>query len=117
MKRTITLFLLTISLTQAGCVSYDAETGEYWELRKQRYKFDVVKSRLENLKVGMSKLDVLFILGSPARGTKDKWTYLPDRPGTLLPAEALVVEFENDRYVRHRYDLVLLGSRISEPFD
>lgn len=78
----------------------------------QKYSIDEVMEEAESLEPGMSKLDVLLELGSPAERRGDVWVYLPSSPGLLLPKLALEVEFEGERYVSHSKQPVLVGERL-----
>ena len=99
-------------LFTGGCTSHEKSSGKYWDLRNQRYSYDEVKNRLDQLHEGMSKLDVTVTLGSPAKAYENMWIYLPDRPATYVPGEAIVVEFDGSTYKRYRKTLVILGDPI-----
>jgi outer membrane protein assembly factor BamE (lipoprotein component of BamABCDE complex) len=107
------LFAVTTLLALAGCRTESVETEVAGgKPPYQRFAFDEVKERAKELRPGMSKTGVLLLLGSPARREADSWIYLPSRPGTLLPAEALEVEFRGDRYETHTFQPVIAGERI-----
>ena len=106
------LLLVLMSLT--SCVTYDAETGEALPRGNQRYTFDVVKKRADDLKVGMSKLQALLTLGSPAESDDrgNTWVYLPERPGLLIPARALKLEFHDGHLADFGYHAIVLGAQL-----
>jgi len=107
------LFAFTTVFALAGCRTESVETEVAGgKPPYQRFAFDEVKERAKELRPGMSKTGVLLLLGSPARREADSWIYLPSRPGTLLPAEALEVEFRGDRYETHTFQPVIVGERI-----
>lgn len=98
----------------AGCVQVDPETGETVPRGNQKYAWSRVTEASQDLRTGMSKLDALLLLGSPAEKDKagDVWIYLPERPGVLLPASALRLEFRDDVLVEHGYHPIILGQRL-----
>jgi outer membrane protein assembly factor BamE (lipoprotein component of BamABCDE complex) len=97
----------------AGCRTEGVETYTYdGKPQNQLYELDAVKQRVARLERGMSKMQVLLTLGSPAKRQADRWVYLPSRTGTIVPAEALEVRFVNDRYVEHRWQPIVVGERI-----
>ena len=79
---------------------------------QQMHKFDEVKQRVDRLRPGMNKLQVLALLGSPAVQEYDHWDYMPDHSGLVLPAQLMRVEFDGGRYVRHRFLPIVLGETI-----
>jgi outer membrane protein assembly factor BamE (lipoprotein component of BamABCDE complex) len=103
---------LILFLFVCGCNTYEKNSGKYWDLRNQRYFYEEVKSRLDQLHKGMTKMDVAVTVGSPAKTYENMWIYLPDRPAIYVPGEAIVIEFEGNLYIRHRKTLVLLGETI-----
>ena len=78
----------------------------------QRYTLSAVKARLDRLRPGMQKFEVMIALGSPAQQTNSQWVYLPERTGLLIPSSALVVDFERGLYVSHRFQSIVLGERM-----
>jgi outer membrane protein assembly factor BamE (lipoprotein component of BamABCDE complex) len=98
----------------AGCVSVDPETNQVIPRGQQRYEFDEVTKQADRLELGMTKFDVLNLLGSPAekddRG--DKWVYLPERSAILVPGRALVLEFRSQRLAEFGYHSIILGKRM-----
>ena len=107
------LFIL-IPLLLVGCVNVDPETGKTIPRGKQRYEFETVERRAEQLKEGMTKLDVTLLLGSPAETSDDGdvWVYLPERPAVLLPSRALRLVFKNNLLEKHEYDSIILGQKL-----
>ena len=97
-----------------SCVTTDARTGQVIPRGNQKYEFDEVVERAGELRDGLSRAQVLLMLGSPAE--KDEggnvWVYLPERPGVLIPARALRLEFENGRLIDHGYRSIVLGQRL-----
>ena len=109
-------FVVTaLSLFISACTQHDPITGDVIPQGNQRYTFSEVKRRTANLIPGMSRRDVLIRLGSPAHRAGDDWVYLPERPGVILPAEALRVRFERGRYTNHAYEPIILGERLPMP--
>jgi len=102
------IFVSVLVLT-AGC---SANKYEASHIRNQKYSLDKVSRHVEKVQPGMSKLEVLAILGSPAIRETDSWQYLPERSGYVVPAKALHVEFENNRVVGHRYVTIVLGEQL-----
>ena len=105
----LTAVLLAVLL--AGCVNVDPQTGKTLPRGDQYYEFDVVQRRSEKLELGMSRLAVLMLLGSPAEksGDDEVWVYLPERPAVLVPARALRLRFEKDRLADFGYRPIVLG--------
>ena len=111
MIRPILASLALLALAPA-CVTQDVESGEMIPREGQRYNWDKVKKLAEHLQVGMSKQDVLFLMGSPAEMEETKWIYLPERYGILIPAEALQLDFEGVLLVKHEYRPIVLGTKL-----
>jgi len=113
MARVFAPLILVASLVVGGCVHVDPNTGKTKPRGHQRYKYEVVKRQAKNLKEGMSKYNVLMLLGSPAEesGDKDVWVYLPERPAVLIPSSALRLYFENGVLKEHGYRPIILGGR------
>jgi hypothetical protein len=80
----------------------------------QRYPFDKVQEHVGELKDGMTKQQVLMLLGSPAEVDKEDglWIYLPERYGILVPARAYRLEFKDGLLVEHGYRPIVLGARL-----
>lgn len=106
--------LLVLVGSLLSCVNVDPETGETIPRGSQRYEFSRVKEAAEGLHKGMTKLEVLFLLGSPAEKAArgDRWVYLPERPGVLIPATALQLEFQWDELVEWGYHPIVLGQKL-----
>ncbi|MEO0652214.1 MAG: outer membrane protein assembly factor BamE [Planctomycetota bacterium] len=101
-------------LVLAACVTVDAQTNEPIPREGQRYPFEKVQELAEDLERGMPKLEVLFLLGSPAEESErgDQWIYLPERTGIIIPARALKLEFEDGRLETWAYHAIVLGQRL-----
>ena len=109
------LYLALIAATLLGsCVTVDAKTGEAIPRGDQKYEFSQVEKKAEGLKEGLTRSQVLLMLGSPAEQDDggNIWVYLPERPGVLIPARALRLEFKNGRLVDHGYRSIILGQRL-----
>jgi outer membrane protein assembly factor BamE (lipoprotein component of BamABCDE complex) len=106
-----TLFFAALT---TGCVNVDPETGETIPRGDQRYEFERVTRDAERLQPGMKKLDVLFLLGSPAEqdDAGDTWVYLPERPAVLVPGRALQLKFQDGALVEHGYHAIVLGQKL-----
>ncbi|MEQ1633620.1 MAG: outer membrane protein assembly factor BamE [Planctomycetota bacterium] len=98
----------------ASCVTTNLETGKVMPRDGQKYTFDEVEKKAEQLHNGMSKLDVHLLLGSPAEKDESSglWVYLPERYGVLIPARALRLEFQNNKLVEFGYRPIVLGTRL-----
>jgi len=96
-----------------GCVTEDAATGENIPRGNQRYEFSKVEELAERLNDGMTKAQVLLLLGSAAEmdDAGDTWIYLPERYGILIPARALQLEFKDSVLVSHGYRPIVLGAK------
>ena len=105
---------LPLLLAAASCVPVDPVTGEYKPRGNQRYEYARVKESAERLQKGMTKYQALILLGSPAEKAMhgDTWVYLPERPGILLPASALKLDFRNGRLHDFGYHPIVLGTRL-----
>jgi outer membrane protein assembly factor BamE (lipoprotein component of BamABCDE complex) len=97
-----------------ACVTYDNETGEYIPRGNQRYEFSKVVKAADELRTGMTKAQVLLLLGSPAEKDEggDRWIYLPERYAILVPARALQLDFKDSALVEHGYRAIVLGTRL-----
>lgn len=109
-KRTAIWIVLALS----GCVNTDPNTGKTIPRGGQKYEFATVERRAERLEPGMSKFDVLLLLGSPAKTSDDNdvWVYLPERAAALIPARALRIVFENNFLVRHEFAPIVFGQTL-----
>jgi outer membrane protein assembly factor BamE (lipoprotein component of BamABCDE complex) len=101
-------------LALAGCVTQDMNTGQMVPRGQQGMEFSKVEKYAENLKDGMTKVEALLLLGSPAEkdDAGDVWIYLPERYGILIPARALRLEFKNNVLVDHGYRPIILGATL-----
>jgi outer membrane protein assembly factor BamE (lipoprotein component of BamABCDE complex) len=100
--------------TMAGCQTQGVETQTYaGKPANQRYDLTEVEKRLDQLQPGMGKIDVLLLLGSPAIEEPDRWIYLPSRTGTIIPAEAVRVDFQGPRYTGWKKQPIILGERVT----
>jgi outer membrane protein assembly factor BamE (lipoprotein component of BamABCDE complex) len=108
--------LLGLALLGAtsGCVTKNTTTGEMVPRGKQRYEWEKVKELAKQLKDGMSKDQVLMLMGSPAEvdKEKDQWVYLPERYGILIPAQALLLQFKDRILIEHSYRAIVLGAQL-----
>jgi outer membrane protein assembly factor BamE (lipoprotein component of BamABCDE complex) len=113
MKKTRSRPCLAVSAATlvCSCVTTDARTGETIPRGNQKYE---VVERAEELRNGLSRSQVLLMLGSPAEedGGRSVWVYLPKRLGVLIPARALRLEFENGRLIDDGYRSIVLGQRL-----
>ena len=80
----------------------------------QRYPWDKVTELAKKLEKGMTKMQVLQLIGSPAEVDKEDnlWVYLPERYAILVPAEALRLEFKETVLVDFGYRPIVLGARL-----
>jgi len=108
------IVLVCIALIISGCVRVDPDSGRTLPRGNQKYLFEKVESNAENLQPGMSKLDVLILLGSPAEMSSNGnvWDYLPERPAVLIPSRGLRVEFKNDVLESHGYRPIIAGQSL-----
>ena len=75
--------------------------------QSQQYYFEVLRVRTGELQEGMTKVDVLLLLGTPAKYKDHAWIYLPAHIDAAESAEALTVRFKGDHYVEHHYEPIL----------
>ncbi len=103
--------LILIALMLAGCVNVDPDTGKTIPRGDQKYEFATVERRADGLKDGMTKIEVLMLLGSPAETSDDGdvWVYLPERPAVLAPSRALRLVFKENVLASHGYCAIVLG--------
>lgn len=100
---------------QLGCATDGSITNEQGDLEyQQKYDMEYVQEHAAELQPGMSKAEVLILLGSPAEQQPAKWIYRPKRSALIVPAEALVVRFDQGRYVSHRTEAIVLGERLGD---
>ena len=97
-----------------SCVSENVETGEAIPRGDQRYPWDTVVEKAKKLEKGMTKTQVMMLLGSPAEVDKEDnlWIYLPERYAILVPAEALRLEFKETVLADFGYRPIVLGARL-----
>jgi len=109
--RTFAFLLAAAAL--GGCITEDAQTGKVIPRGNQRYEFAKVEEAAERLQPGMTKAQVLMLLGSAAEmdDSGDTWIYLPERYGILIPARALQLEFKDGVLVEHGYHPIVLGAK------
>jgi outer membrane protein assembly factor BamE (lipoprotein component of BamABCDE complex) len=114
MKFSLPICFVLIVLMLAGCVNADPETGKTIPRGHQKYMYSDVKQRAEQLRDGMSKLDVFTLLGSPAEMSTngDIWAYLPERPAVLVPASGLRLVFEGDALKSHEFTTIIFGQSL-----
>jgi outer membrane protein assembly factor BamE (lipoprotein component of BamABCDE complex) len=108
------LALALFSLAGASCVTENLTTGEMVPRGNQRYPYAEVEKQATRLQDGMTKGQVLDILGSPAEIDKsdDEWIYLPERYGIIVPAHALRLKFKDGLLVEHGHQAIVLGARL-----
>lgn len=106
--------LLALLAGASACVTQNATTGEMVPRGKQHYPWERVQELAEGLEVGMTKVQVMALMGSPAETdpTGDQWVYLPERYAILIPAQALRLEFEDGVLIEHGYRPIVLGARL-----
>jgi outer membrane protein assembly factor BamE (lipoprotein component of BamABCDE complex) len=111
MKSLIKISVALIALILAGCVNVDPESGKTIPRGNQKFKFATVERRAEQLRDGMTKLDVVMLLGSPAETGDggEVWMYLPERPAVLVPTRALRLVFKGNILESHGYTTIVLG--------
>lgn len=97
-----------------GCAVDEASTTDAGAIYQQKYDMEYVRGQLDRLQPGMGKAEVVILLGSPAEEQASKWIYRPNRSALIVPAEALVVRFEQGRYVSHRFEPIILGERLGD---
>jgi len=111
MNYKLTLCLALFAWLLAGCVNVDPETGKTIPRGGQKYEYSVVKQRAEQLRVGMTKMEVIILLGSPADTSAggDVWAYLPERPAVLVPASGLRLVFQDGFLKSHEFTSIVFG--------
>lgn len=104
-------YFALIALLVVGCVNVDPETGKTIPRGGQRYEYATVERRAEQLRDGMTRTDVLFLLGSPAETSRDGevWVYLPERPAVLVPSRGLRLVFQGDTLASHSFTSIVFG--------
>jgi len=78
----------------------------------QKYPFEKVEKAADDLKVGMDKMQVLLLLGSPAEKDENGnvWIYLPERYGFVVPARALRLQFGPQGLEEHGFRPIVLAT-------
>ncbi len=107
-------YFILLALMLAGCVNADPQTGKTIPRGNQKFKFETVERRAEELKDGMTRLEVHLLLGAPAEVSDDGevWVYLPERPAVLIPSRALRLVFKGSVLVSHGYSAIVLGKQL-----
>lgn len=100
-----------IALFLAGCVNVDPQTGKTIPRGGQKNEFSIVEKQAEQLHDGMTKIEVLTLLGSPAETSNggDIWVYLPERPAVLVPSHSLRLVFQNNFLLNHSQPTIIFG--------
>ncbi len=103
--------VLAAACSLTACVTEDTATGQLIPRGNQRYEFSRVEKAADQLRDGMTKMEVLLMLGSPAEmnDAGNTWIYLPERYGIIIPARALRLEFKDDLLSDHGYRPIVLG--------
>ena len=106
--------LVACALVATSCYNVDPQTKEIIPRGNQRYEFEEVQRNAKQLKEGMSQLEVMMLLGSPAERSKrgDVWVYVPERPAVIIPGRALRLQFRDGRLADHGYHAIVLGTRL-----
>jgi len=106
--------LVLTGFSTQSCVTEDATTGEVFPRGNQKLPFAEVEKLADQLKPGMSKMEVVMLIGSPAEKSEDEsvWVYLPERYGILIPARALRLEFKDRVLADHGYRAIVLGTQL-----
>jgi len=114
MKAILKLGFPLIALLLAGCVHVDPETGKTIPQGNQKNMFADVERQAAQLKNGMTKLEVMVLLGSPAEMNEgdNVWVYLPERPAVLVPSHALRLEFKDGLLISHENIAIILGKTL-----
>jgi outer membrane protein assembly factor BamE (lipoprotein component of BamABCDE complex) len=99
------VFVLVLAAGLWGCASGPTQATH----PNQKYPLDDVKRRLKDINPGMSKMEVMIFLGSPAQLSRNVWVYQSNRAGILIPAESLHVNFVDGVYVSHQFKTIILG--------
>jgi hypothetical protein len=107
------LCTLLLFFVLASCVTEDVNTGKMIPRGQQGMQFSDVEKAAESLKDGMTRAQVMLMLGSPAERSDDGnvWVYLPERYAILIPALALRLEFKDGLLDNHGYRPIVLGVR------
>jgi outer membrane protein assembly factor BamE (lipoprotein component of BamABCDE complex) len=108
------LALLALFAGTSSCVTENTTTGEMVPRGKQRYPWDTVVELAKQLQKGMTKVQVVSLMGSPAEVDKEdnQWIYLPERYAILIPAQALRLEFNGQVLTDFGYRAIVLGAQL-----
>lgn len=108
------LALLALIGGTSSCVTQNTDTGEMVPRGDQRYEWSKVKELAKQLKDGMTKTQVMMLMGSPAEvdAADNQWIYLPERYAILVPAQALQLDFKDRVLVKHGYRAIVLGAQL-----
>ena len=114
MKSIMKTYSALLALMLVGCVNVDPESGKTIPRGGQRYTFATVERHAEQLKEGMTKLDVMLLLGSPAETSDDGdvWMYVPERAAVLVPTRGLRLVFKNNLLESHEPTAIILGQQL-----
>lgn len=95
-----------------GCVT--RKNGQPVPRGDQRFPFAQVEERARKLQPGLTRPEVMMLLGSPAEidESGNVWIYLPERYAVLVPGRALRVEFDGNVLKEHGYRAIVLGARL-----
>ncbi len=105
----ILLSALPLAALPACRTPMEAATAYELARRQQKYSLEVVRERAKQLEVGMTRIEVLTLLGSPGVDRDRRWIYVPDEGGAIVPVFSLLIEFDAyGRYVGKR-DVLGLG--------
>lgn len=108
------LVVLALLGGTSSCVTQNMDTGEMVPRGNQRYPWEKVKELAKRLQNGMSKAQVLELMGSPAEvdAEDNQWVYLPERYAVLIPAQALRLEFKGQVLTDFGYRAIVLGAQL-----
>lgn len=99
---TTTALIVTVLLAATACSSTDIHTPSRAH-PQQKYALGAVRQRVKELQPGMSRMEVMIRLGSPATQKTSTWIYKPEDEGLgIIPREVLIVSFQGNAYVSHR---------------
>ena len=103
MRRLIQMLLVVVCLAGVACETPPPPDptliGDRVEMRT--FDYPTVKHKSRTLREGMSKLDVLYMLGKPTTETRDRWTYRPQ--DAAAGDERLIVRFVGGTYIKHEF--------------
>ena len=114
-RRLWVVALAGICALASGCRTPAGNTELYSDARfNQRFDYNEVRRLSRQLQVGMTRIQVMAILGSPARSTPSSWIYMPKRQAVWIPAEAMIVDFNLGTYTGHRFRPIVAGEIVFE---